>query len=90
MDKELQEHLNNEFKQAVVELKKHAAIANEEMGSVKNDLGIVKNDVAWFKDKIEKFDARLEKFDAKVWWILGSVVLTALIQIIITLASNGK
>lgn len=88
MDKELQDHLNNEFKEAIISLKNHAAVANEEMGQVKADLSVVKNDVQWFKDKVSKFDERLEKFDAKVWWILGSVVLAALIQIIIQLATK--
>ena len=88
MDKELQTHLNNEFKSAIVELEKHARIANEEMSTIQNDLGVVKNDVVWFREKIESFDKRLDKFESKIWAVITIIVLSGIGQIIATIATK--
>lgn len=88
MDKELQEHLNREFKAAIIALEKHAQTSNEEVGTIQKDISVVKNDVNWFKEKIEKFDIRLDKFESKVWWIISIVVLSGIGQIIATIATK--
>ena len=88
MENELQEHLNKEFKKAIVDLGKHAEKANEEMGVIQKDISVVKNDVQWFKEKIEKFDGRLDKFESKIWWVISIIVLSGIGQIIATIATK--
>ena len=76
---ELQRHINKEVKETLETHEKHLLVANEEMGAIKTD-------VAWIKEALNKFEARLDKLDVRIWWILGSVILAALAQIIISLA----
>ena len=85
---ELQKQLNKDFKQAIVDLGKHAEKANEEMGVIQKDMAVVKTDVNWFKEKIEKFDGRLDKFEAKIWWVISIIVLSGIGQIIATIATK--
>ena len=35
--------LNSEFKQAIVDLTKHAQVANDEVGYIKNDIALIKD-----------------------------------------------
>lgn len=81
MDDQLQQHINKETQAQINELKTHAQIANEEMG-------IIKTDVAWLKKSMEDVGKKIDKVDLRSWWILGSVVLAALIQIIISLSTK--
>ena len=68
---DLQEHLNNDFKQAIVALEAHAEKANEEMGEVKVD-------VSWIK-KI------LERHETMLWIIVSGIILTISLQILFKL-----
>ena len=88
MDKELQEHLNKEFKAAIVQLERHAETSNKEVGLIQGDIKTIKNDVGWFKEKISKFDSRLDKFEAKIWWVISIIVLSGIGQIIATIATK--
>ena len=77
-EKEYQNQINEEFKQDIKELHKHADIANEEMGAIKVDVGVLKNDVSWIKETLEKVDSRS-------WWIMGGVLTGIGAQILIAL-----
>lgn len=81
MDDQLQQHINKETQAQINELKEHARVANEEMG-------VIKTDIAWLKKSVEDIAKKVDKVDLRSWWILGSVVLAALIQIIISLTNK--
>jgi hypothetical protein len=69
------ESLQNDVRQ----LYDHAKVANEEMGIIQVAMGEVRTDIGWIK-------ATLEKTEQRTWWILGTVILTAVVQIFITLS----
>lgn len=83
MEDKLQEHLNNEFKQAIVKLENHAQIANEEVGQVKADIAVMRNDISWVKANEEEEKIRFDKFDAKLWAILSAVAFAILVPILL-------
>lgn len=74
-EENLQQHINQEFKEILVKHEERLTIANSEMGSVKSALGIVQTDIGWIKQQFETINTR-------VWWVLGSIVLGILVQIL--------
>lgn len=47
----------------------HAAIANEEMG-------VIKNDIKWIKE-------RLDSVDSKLWWIITTAIAGIIIPLLL-------
>ena len=44
----------NAYQGQIDELKKHAQVANDEMGKIQQDIEVIKNDIAWIKGKLDK------------------------------------
>ena len=65
---------NDLFEHAIGKLEEHAAVANSEMGAVKEHLGVIETDVAWLKKVVEKMDD-------KIWYVIGTIILGIVIQI---------
>ena len=68
---------------------RHIEILNKELGGVQTDVAVIKNDISTIKTNHEEFklcnSKEHDKLNAKLWWILGVVVLTELINIGINL-----
>lgn len=54
--------------------KAHLETLNREMGEVKTEL-------TWLKNEIQECKDRITSVDSRTWYILGSVVLSILVQI---------
>ena len=68
---ELQKHINKETEKNIEKLYDHAEVANREMGAVKTDM-------EWVKKNLKKLDNR-------TWWILGTIILGIIVQILLNI-----
>ena len=78
---ELQKEINKNVEKLLADHEKRLEVANSEMGEVKTHLQGLTSDNNWIKPLLAKLDTR-------IWWILGSVVVTGIAQIVITLIKN--
>lgn len=62
---------NEYYEKSIDELKKHAEVANNEMGGIQKDMSVLKNDVAWLKEK-------WTSNENKLWGIIVILIGTAI------------
>lgn len=62
-------------------VEKHLAIANEEMGVIKEDIAEIKTHITWIKDVYGDWEKRWDKLDNRIWAILGTIVIGFLANI---------
>lgn len=69
-----QKQINKDVQAQIVQLGKHAEVANKEMG-------LIQKDIEWIKLVIGKMDKNIERVDARGWAILTAIILGFLISI---------
>lgn len=69
--------------------KKHIETLNREMGEVRTELKFIHKQISSFSKRMDGFDNKLTKMDNRVWWILGTVGLSILVQIFLKMIGGG-
>ena len=75
----VQMEINKNVRAELLDLHKHADVANHEMGVIKVDVAVIKEDI-----KVLKLVA--EKVDTRTWLILATLIIGILIEIVFTVA----
>lgn len=56
-------------------LERHASVANEEMGIIKQDIAQIKVHVQWVRDIYDSWEKKVAKMDDRIWMILATIVI---------------